>query len=165
MRRSDGLRITSPLRTLSDIALTLDEAAFAHAANEAQVLRLVTRAELAAGGPRLRVAALEPGFTQEEGERRLRALLRRAGLCPTGFNVGVLGHRVDVLFAPQKLILELDGWAAHGTRKAFEQDRERMTVHAAAGYRTIRITWRHLTEGPELLIARIATALANASVR
>ena len=32
---------------------------------------------------------------------------------------------VDVLFAAERVVLEVDGWAAHGGREAFENDRRR----------------------------------------
>jgi hypothetical protein len=48
-----------------------------------------------------------------------------------------------------------------GDRAAFEADRERDQVLAAAGYRVIRITARQLREQPFAVIARLAGALTQ----
>lgn len=146
VRIIEGLRVTSPARTLQDCRPFLDRGHLRGLHNEAQVLRLIP--------PELE----QKGVTKREAERRLRALLERAGLQPTRFNAPVAGNEVDVLFAPQKLILEFDSWTFHRTGRAFERDRVRDAKHAALGYRTLRVTWRSLTEEPELLIARLAAA-------
>jgi very-short-patch-repair endonuclease len=57
------------------------------------------------------------------------------------------------------LIVEVDGYATHGDRAAFESDRRRDQILTAAGFRVIRITWRQLTEQPYEVIARLAVAL------
>jgi very-short-patch-repair endonuclease len=63
---------------------------------------------------------------------------------PTGFNVPmeIDGKRieVDVLWRDQRLIVELDGRAAHTTTDAFHEDRARDQDLVAAGFRVIRIT-------------------------
>jgi very-short-patch-repair endonuclease len=52
------------------------------------------------------------------------------------------------MWPDQRLIVECDGFAAHGTRKAFEEYRARDRALQVAGWRVIRITWRQLmTEG------------------
>ena len=70
-------------------------------------------------------------------------------------NVSILDHEVDAYWPSQRLVVELDGFAYHGHRAAFERDRERDATMQAAGYRVIRLTHRQLeTEAP-----RIATQL------
>jgi hypothetical protein len=47
--------------------------------------------------------------------------------------------------------VETDGWDDHGTKSAFESDRERDAWLVARGFRVIRFTWRQLTtEGPRV---------------
>jgi very-short-patch-repair endonuclease len=53
----------------------------------------------------------------------------------------------DAMWRGRKLIVELDSWGAHGSRGAFERDRERDLALAAAGWRCVRITWRRLQHG------------------
>jgi very-short-patch-repair endonuclease len=61
------------------------------------------------------------------------------------------------------VIVELDGYAFHSSRAAFERDRVRDAELQMRGYRIIRITWRRLTEEPEAVVVTIATALAAAA--
>ncbi len=157
-----GPRRTTAIRALSDLIPFLDRPTLERYANEAQVLGRVTHDQLAEAPRQLSRLTRDRGFTRKEAERRLRLLLRRAGLGPTATNTEVHGFEVDVLFAPRKLILEMDGYASHRTRRAFERDRRRDAILTAAGYRTIRLTWRQIDEQPEHVIATIAAALARA---
>lgn len=170
VRRRESLRLTSPARTLLDLASVLDRPALERAVHEAQVLRLVTEREIAEriarAGPlpgvrALRTAISDPHVTRNVAESRLLALLRRIGAEPTATNTILGGHEVDVLFAPQRLVLELDGFAAHGTRRAFERDHVRDGDLAAAGYRTFRVTWRRLTRETRALERTLKRALTS----
>jgi very-short-patch-repair endonuclease len=72
----------------------------------------------------------------------------------------VQGLEVDFVWRERRLIVEIDGFAFHGNRVAFEQDRDRDSRLAAAGYRVIRFTWRQLTGQPEGVLIRLGQALA-----
>ena len=61
-------------------------------------------------------------------------------------NTHVLGHEVDFLWPDHELIVETDGWTAHGHRRAFERDRARDAELHAAGYVVLRFTWRQVIE-------------------
>jgi very-short-patch-repair endonuclease len=54
--------------------------------------------------------------------------------------------------------LSLAGAGAYPSRK---HDRARDAELQARGYRVMRVTWRHLVEEPEAVIARVAQALAQ----
>jgi very-short-patch-repair endonuclease len=54
----------------------------------------------------------------------------------------------DCLWQDQRIVVELDGGAAHGTTKAFNDDRERDRILLAEGYTTTRITWDHIEKSP-----------------
>jgi very-short-patch-repair endonuclease len=70
---------------------------------------------------------------------------------------GKMLYEVDCLWRAQRLIVELDGRAAHDTARAFERDREKDRRLRVARWNPIRITWRKLErEQPEL-----AADLAN----
>ena len=77
----------------------------------------------------------------------------------------VQGFEVDVLWRAPRLVIEVDGHAFHGHRTAFERDRRRDQILAAAGYIVIRVTWRQLVDEPVAVITRIAQALALAQAR
>jgi len=72
----------------------------------------------------------------------------------------VAGYEVDFLWPGERLVVEVDGYAFHSTRAAFERDRVRDADLQAHGYRVLRFTWRRLAEAPEAVITAIATALA-----
>ena len=68
-----------------------------------------------------------------------------------------------MLWHEQRLIVEIDGFAFHGGRAAFERDRRRDAQLLARGYRVLRITWRQLTREPHAVVATIAAALSAPS--
>ena len=143
-RTRHGLRVTSPAETLS----RLEGADHDRAYNEALILRLIPRD---AGAT----------MTRSEAERRLLALIAKAGLPRPRTNVKVHGHEVDLYWPEHRLVAEFDGWAYHSTRAAFERDRLRDADLQLAGERVLRVTHRQLTGAPERLIARFAVALAG----
>jgi very-short-patch-repair endonuclease len=107
---------------------------------------------------------LERG-AQAESERLLHAILRRAGLRGWKPQYRVrLGARmayVDVAFPQHRLAIEVDGRRYHdGASERFEDDRERQNALVLAGWRVIRVTWRMLTEQPDLVFDQIVQGLA-----
>jgi very-short-patch-repair endonuclease len=172
VRRRDGLLVTAPSRTLLDLAETTSLEELERAVAEARRLGLVRDGELEAqmahshgrhGVKPLRVVIEResgPAFTRSQAERRLLKLIRNARLPSPRCNVPAAGHEVDFLWPEQKLVVEIDGYAFHRSRTAFETDRKRDADLQLAGYRVLRITWRRLDDEPEAVIAQIATALA-----
>jgi len=73
--------------------------------------------------------------------------------------------RPDCMWPEQRLLVELDGRAAHGTERAFESDRERDRVLLAEGWRSARVTWRQLRDEPEAVAADLRDSLAGARER
>jgi very-short-patch-repair endonuclease len=162
----DGLPLTTPARTLLDLATVLPQHQLDRATEEAQVLRLTTREELQQvldgrpGSAALRRALhTEPALTRSEAERRLLDLVRAARLPRPETNVVVAGHEVDLLWREHKLIVEVDGFAYHATRNAFERDRARDATLQAAGHRVIRLTWRRIAQEPHAVVARLASLM------
>ncbi|MHB8657266.1 MAG: type IV toxin-antitoxin system AbiEi family antitoxin domain-containing protein [Solirubrobacteraceae bacterium] len=167
----DGIRVTSAARTICDLAVSQPAAEVQAALTEALVRRRLTGAGLyemirrlgpRRGSARLRAlmaAELEHGYTRSEAERRLRGLLKSSGLPMPQFGVLVNGHLVDCVWHRERLILEVDGFATHGSRAAFEADRRRDQDHLAALYRVVRVSWRQLTQEPAGVLVRIAQAL------
>jgi very-short-patch-repair endonuclease len=170
VRTQNGLRLTSPARTICDLAATEPAKTVQYAIQEGIANRLLTEPELLAavarhgnrrGGPALRaILALEGGggFTRSHAERVLMEIVVAAGLPPPEKNVYVEGHCVDALWRAQRLIVEIDGFATHGTRTAFESDRRCDQQLRAAGWRVIRMTYRQLRDEP----VRVGVLLARA---
>jgi very-short-patch-repair endonuclease len=164
-----GLPLTTPARTLLDLAAAVSRPELERAFAEAQARRLVNDGGIAdqldrnpgrAGVRALRrLVERGPALTRSEAERRMLGLIRAAHLPAPRVNTRLGPYEVDFLWTRQRLVVEVDGYAYHGNRRAFEGDRERDARLAAAGYTVIRITWRQLTSGPEAVVARLAAAL------
>ena len=172
--RHEGLPLTTPARTLLDLAGYLAasqlERAVARARRQELVIdddvaRLLARHPRRRGVGRLRaIMALDggPAFTRSEAEARLLELVRRGGLAAPRVNARVAGWEVDFVWTRARLIVEVDGYAFHASTRAFERDRERDATLMGAGYRVARVTWRQLTTTPEAVLVRLAQALAPA---
>ncbi len=72
----------------------------------------------------------------------------------------IAGYEVDLLWREQNLVVEIDGYAFHSSRRSFELDRRKQSALAAAGLRVARVTWRQAQEESIAVAARLATALA-----
>jgi len=165
--RCQGVPVTSAARTILDLAAT--ELEIDRPLNEARILRLVSDPSLNeqfSRYPRHRgTAALKeaadaaPGFTRSEAEHRALDLIRRAGLPEPETNVRIAGYEVDLLWRTERLIVEIDGYAFHSSRRSFERDRRKDQALLAAGFRTMRITWRQI-EDQVAAVAAITRALA-----
>lgn len=68
-------------------------------------------------------------------------------------------YRVDFAHRETKTILEIDGWAFHRQRGAFDADRERDSSLAAAGWLVVRMTWRQVMNTPNEVAGRLAAVL------
>jgi very-short-patch-repair endonuclease len=71
--------------------------------------------------------------------------------------------QADCAWPEQRLIVELDGQAWHGTRAAFDRDRRRDRRCLAAGWRVMRVTDRQLTADRRELERDLAAALLSAA--
>ena len=175
--RRSGIPVTSPARALVDFAAEAGADELEQAIAEARARKLVTDREVRAairrarrrpGAARLR-AELDreggPQWTQSEAERRMLRLIRAANLPPPQAQVWLSGWPADFLWPEHKLIVEVDGYAFHSHRRAFERDRRRDAAHVAAGFVVIRFTWRQLTDEPLVVVATIAQALGRRSSR
>lgn len=72
----------------------------------------------------------------------------------------VEGFEVDVAWPAQRVVVELDGWEAHGGRHAFAADRERDAILAEHGWLVVRITWDRLRDDPRREGERLQRILA-----
>jgi very-short-patch-repair endonuclease len=176
VRTRHGLPVTSPSRTVIDLAATNAsdtelERVIAEGRNQGLVRRgelekALERAGSRPGTARLRAllrAEGDPGITRSEGERVLRRYLRAAGLPQPVTNRKLGGWEPDFLWPSEKVIVELDSWPFHRDRRAFERDRRKDMELRDAGYTVIRITGRQLVEEPLRVIAHIARALDRAT--
>ena len=170
-----GIRVTCPTRTLLDLASVLTVDQLEHAFNEAEYRRLTSPVSLDA------LLARYPGRkgttairrvlenhrrngetrSRTELERELLSLVRVYDLPRPIVNRQTERGELDARWPEAKLVVELDGFAAHGTHKAFEDDRARDRALVVAGWRVVRITWRQLTEDADTIAAQLKTLLAQ----
>src|SRR5206468_4058016 len=146
--------VTTVARTLLDLAAILPRPQLERAIERAEALRLSDTVPLDAllkrhPGRRGTAALREilekgapPALTRSELEERFLTFLDAHGLPRPEVNVDLhLPDRwiqPDFLWRDQRLIVELDGRETHGTRAAFEHDRERDRILQAHGWRVIR---------------------------
>lgn len=173
-RRVGGLAVTSPARTLVDLAARLDEvrleATVADARRrgvlrDAELRRVLERAGRRRGvGIVRRMLAIEggPAFTRSGAERLLVPALRGVGAPPFETNALLLGHEVDVLWRAERVVVEVDAYGTHGDPLAFEVDRARDGRLLACGYRVHRVTWRRLAADAEATARSVLAVLAAA---
>lgn len=101
--------------------------------------------------------------TRSELERRMLWLIRRAGLPLPQCQHRIGPYTVDFYWAGSRVIVETDGFAAHGHRRSFEHDRARDAWMLSQGYVVIRFTWRQLRDEPTVVVARLAAVLARSA--
>ena len=144
-RRRQGIPLTAPLRTLADLG-------FPHGlVGDALAKRLIRPEDLGPGR--------EP--TRSKLERRLLPLIGQAGLPRPLVNHRIGPYRADFVWPDQRVIVETDGFATHGHRAAFEEDRARDAALQAAGYVVLRFTHRQITRQPMRVVAQLAAVLLS----
>ena len=170
----DGLPLTSPARTLLDLAeqttlrraeLAFDRGLIDRLVTRAQVSDVIDRANGRRGAGVLR-ALVEPDrrtatVTRSEAEERMLALVRAAQLPVPRVNARLHGYEVDFYWPEARLVLEVDGFRFHSGRRAFEHDRRKDAALTAAGLSVIRVTWHALTTEPLAVVARLTAALTR----
>ena len=177
-----GIPATPPWRTLLDIGCTSPPERVERALDDALFRGL-------ASIPQLQWALNSPRHPKHEGSRLLRTLVdQRSGkyappesdLEAAFFRLvetsdlppGVRQFRVwddknkkwrrfDLAFPETLVAIELDGWETHGTRAAFQADRERDRALQLLGWRILRFTWDDIMYRPERVLAEIREATAQ----
>ena len=174
-----GIPCTSVARTLLDLADVVSRRQLERAVEQAEVVRvfdLTALWEVLAQANGRRGAAVlgavlaeltdEPGLTASELEEAFLALCRGAGLPTPAINEWVYVDdgpplKADFLWREQRLIVEVDGWAAHGSRNRFESDRRRDQRARRAGLDTLRFTRRQVVRDPGWVAATAVAMLAR----
>jgi very-short-patch-repair endonuclease len=168
-----GIPVTSPVRTMLDLATELDAKALERAVNEADKRDRVD-SEL------LRVAV--DSYAGQPGARALRTLLDRqtfrlsdtelevlfrpiaaaAGLPTPLTKEMVNGFEVDFYWPDLGLVVETDGWRYHRTASAQTRDALRDQTHTAAGLTPLRFSHYQVKHEPRHVrdvLSRTATNL------
>ena len=171
-----GVASTDPLRTLVDLG-AVDAAGVDAALVRFVVDGFVTprrvRAALVRHSQRGRhgVVALRDALDRwslddkpadSDLEAAMGEILVTFGLPKAEFHAVVGGYEVDFWIIGSAVIIECDGWSAHGAdHEQFEFDRIRDADLLSKGVITLRVTWRQLMRTPRALAGRIHAALAQ----
>jgi very-short-patch-repair endonuclease len=175
--------VTNPLRTMVDLAAVVppdavedaldaglrSPALFSVAAVESMLDDLARRGRTGAGVLRrvLDGRVLGDAVTDSELEKRMAALLRRAGLPPAVFHqvvytpAGLFLAELDFAYPDIKLAIEVDGFGVHGTPRAMAKDFVRQNGLVPYGWHVLRFTWRQVVRQPDMVAAAIRAARAG----
>jgi very-short-patch-repair endonuclease len=161
-----GVPVTTPARTLVDLAPVLAVADLARACHEAGI-RYETapgEVEVILGGRRgadnlRRVLRGDERVSLSALERRFLGLLRGAGLPLPVTNRPAGGRRVDCRWVEERLTVELDGYRYHSSRHAWELDRRREREAYARGDQFRRYTYGDVFEHPARMLAELGSVL------
>jgi hypothetical protein len=166
----DGLPLTTPARTLLDLAAVVPPHHLRRAVERAEQLEIYDHTAV------LRVLAVHP---RRPGSPALKALL--ADLHDHGttsmsrsdlealFLQLCLDHdlprpevnrydnrcELDFRWPNRRVAVETNGFWVHRTRDAFERDHERRLQLEAAGWHVISLTWRQVVDRPNAIAAHV----------
>ena len=145
-----NIPITTPARTIIDLARTLKGRSLEQALDRADQRHLLDFKELRNRPipPSLRAvlslySASTP--TRSELEERFLQLCDDHGIPRPQTNQRIDGYEVDFVWRDKRLVVEVDGYAYHRSPTAFETDRERDIDLTRAGWRVRRFTWTQIT--------------------
>jgi very-short-patch-repair endonuclease len=166
---------TTVARTLVDLAGVVPKDHLARALTEAERLGVldVDAVEAARGRIRGRRGrgdaalsaalaehrALGAQLTRSSLEARFLQLVRSAGLPRPSMNATIHGYEVDAFWPDRRVIVELDGWAFHHTRRAFQRDRTKANALMLRGYAVLRYTHHDVTRRPERVAGELRDRL------
>lgn len=178
--RACGTTVTTPARTVIDLARTLPFMDSVVLADSALRAGKTTREELVSvcddcarwpGMPGMgkarRVVAFSSEFAESVLESCARVIFDAFGLEPPEIQATIRGpgfvFRADFSWDRYKTIAEADGLpkhtAAEDTLAQFRRDR----LLRDAGYKVVHFTWRELFDTPALVIARVRKAQASSA--
>ncbi|HET9591466.1 MAG TPA: DUF559 domain-containing protein [Solirubrobacterales bacterium] len=171
----DGIPVTSPFRTIFDLAAVVKMRELERAFHEAEAREVTDRVSLPMllerypgrrGSKSLRAlleAGTPVGITRNDFEEAFVALVDRYDLPRPRMNADLAVRKrffeIDALWERERVAVELDSRGIHGTRKKFESDRQRDRILVAEGWQTMRVTWRQLQEEPQAIAEDLRLAL------
>lgn len=177
----EGIPVTTPARTLIDMASVARREAVEEAMDDALRRGLVSipllrRRMDAIGRPgrpgvammRLLLDSRDPAAAVPESvfERRLLRTLQRAGLPAPVLQHEIRSGRrliavIDFAYPDARLAIEADGYRWHSERVRWDHDRARRNRLTLLGWRIIHITWTDLTSRPAAMIDAVTQALTT----
>lgn len=168
----DGIPVTTPVRTLVDLATQLRPMAIERAVNEADKRDLIDpetlRAALEAhagqpGVPALRRLLDARAFRLSDSDLEIlfRPIAAAAGLTPPLTKQHLNGYEVDFYWPDLGLVVETDGLRYHRTASTQTRDVRRDRAHTIAGLTPLRFTHYEI----KYEAARVQAELQQAAAR
>lgn len=175
--RRNGIPLTSPLRTLRDVASLLPPGSLDRFVGHLLANRHLTVQQLASlvdaaggrrpGSPALRQSAERAGVSVAPDsvlEHRTLLLLRKAALPDPVTQLPVrVGDRlvgvVDFAWPDARVVLEVDGYRWHGDPGTFTADRRRDNTLHALGWSVYRTTAADIRAGARELLGQLRSAI------
>ncbi len=172
-----GVRVTSPARTISDVARSAPLSEAVAVADGFLRRKLVTQQAVLAYAKRLagpgrpaaiRVSELADPQAGSVFESVTRVLLVSAGLPRPRSQYTVRTRdrqwigRVDFAWPELKVVLECDGYEHHSSHAAFIKDRRRWSALVRAGWKVAVVSWRDVIDDPAYVVELVADNLAAA---
>lgn len=167
----NGIPITSPARTLIDVAPHLSAEALARACHEAGVKYGTTPREVedalsrkpnAHGAARLRaIIAGDEKVTLSRLERRFLRLLKEAALPLPITNKRAGSKRVDCRWPDHRVTVELNSFRFHNSRHSWETDYQREREARDRGDEFRRFTWADVFETPAHMMRQLHALLGT----
>jgi very-short-patch-repair endonuclease len=172
----DGIPVTSPIRTLVDVAGYVPPVALERAVNEADKANLVDPEALRAALTRYpgerRVARLRTlldrrtfRLSDSMLEMMFRPIARAAGLLEPQTKQMVNGFEVDFFWPDLGLVVETDGLRYHRTPAQQTRALQRDQAHTAAGMTPLRFSHAQVKFEPGYVRSRLATVARRLSSR
>jgi very-short-patch-repair endonuclease len=177
LRFKNGLWLSSPARTMLEIAATASSDDLAYALDEGLARRLLTPREIEAvlarnrpcrGAGRLAALVGADGataITRSRAEKAFLKLVREARLSRPEANVAFRAWEPDFMWRRERLIVELDSYGFHSGPGVFHRDREKDLVLRDAGFDVLRFTRAHVVHEPAMVLVRLAQALVRRTPR
>ena len=173
--RRDNILVTSPARTILDLAGGMPPKAYRRVVRHAlaegrvsvrQLADVLARSPRRRGSPKLR-ALIADGYVPTRGDLEDRALdliteaeLERPEINPRLRLDGRTIHP-DMLWRDRRVAIELDSRRWHHDPLTQQDDADKQAILEAHGLRVLRITWRQIVDHPLQTLRRIRAALGD----
>lgn len=174
--RRSRIPVTTPLRTLLDVAAVVEPHELERVFEEFQVRHELSPEAVAAevlshpgrrGNGRLRTLlddAVDPARVRSVLELRFLRLCAAHGIPRPLVNVPVGPWTPDFRWEEARVVVETDGVRFHRTAAKRRRDARKDADLRAAGYVVLRLTWADVTQRPAATASRVAAALAGDAV-
>ena len=164
-----GIPVTSVARTLVDLAPLVSEERLERLVREAQFRRRFSVSEMREvlqhrPNRALRRLLDDLNPTQSHLEDYFLRLCRSDKIPRPRAQVRHGRKRPDFVWSPQRLVVEVDSWLAHGTPHAFQDDRTQSNALQLSGWTILRFTYADVTRRPGLVAAQIRQVIARCGV-